>query len=248
MAVLLAGCGATFAHRSASSHKTTLRSPAAAVTSSTPSCSEGVTVNAHASCPFAERILVSDASPAAEKEEEGSETATVHLTVESPTTHEMYAVACSQASGKRIDCRAVTDAVVTLTFAAVVDARARAQGEHLTPAQARVAEGVLAQRPANPTRGMTPSQKRAYEADQERKAAAVGEMLRRREAAHEPTSRPGFYPHCRYGKQEPEYTHPDREEQENGVKSEEVRPARCLYPSGAPETAFHEEVEESRER
>ena len=199
-------------------------------------CSAGVTTNVHASCPFAESILAAYASPAAEKEEERSETAAVHLTVESPTTRRTYAVACSQqVAVKIINCRAGNDATVTLTLRALIETRAH--GERLTPVQISNGEGVLLQRPAcGPTCHMTPSEKRAYEAEQERKA----EALRQRFAP----KGPGYYPHCRYGKQEPESTHPDREERGNGVTSEEVRPARCLYPNGNPETAFQEEREQ----
>ena len=172
----LVACG--FSTRRAAVRTATVRStgtsrlPAATRPSVRP-CSAGVTANVHASCLFAESILSAYASPAAEKEEAGSETATVHLAVESPTTHETYAVACSQASGKRIDCHAGTDAVVTLTFRALIEARAH--GKRLTPVQISNDEGALAQRPAcGPTCHMTPSEKRAYEVDQNRKAQEAG--------------------------------------------------------------------------
>jgi hypothetical protein len=134
-------------------------------------CSTGVMTNVQMSCLFAENLLAAYGSPAAEKEEEDSETATVHLMVGSRE------VTCAQTRGKVIDCHARVDVVVTLTFAAVVDARARAQGQHLTFAQARIAEGVLAQRPFNPTRNMTPAQRGVYEADQNRKAEALRRSL-----------------------------------------------------------------------
>jgi hypothetical protein len=79
-------------------------------------CSTGVTANEHASCPFAERILVAYAS--ATHEENGA----VYLGVESPTTHKTYAVTCSHGGEKLVACR-TTDAEVTLTFGAVIASR-----------------------------------------------------------------------------------------------------------------------------
>jgi hypothetical protein len=124
----LAGCG------SAGTKTVTIREPkvsAAAVVkrrvakpSPKPSmrtCSAGVDVNEHASCPFARAIL---AAYTTATEENGA----VYLGIESPTTRKTYALTCSHGGTELIRCR-TTDAVVTITFNAVSKARASQQGE-----------------------------------------------------------------------------------------------------------------------
>jgi hypothetical protein len=124
--VLLAGCGSSTTTVTIPEAKT--QSPAAkAVKPQAPTpplrtCSAGVSVNAHASCPFAERILAAYAA-------HGESRGVVHLGVESPTTHKGYSVACSRYENKWIACH-TTDAEVTLSF----DAISKAGGNRPTPA------------------------------------------------------------------------------------------------------------------
>ncbi|MGD0453922.1 MAG: hypothetical protein ABSB69_10025 [Solirubrobacteraceae bacterium] len=117
----LAGCGSTTKTVTAPSPKpvASVVKPSAKrpVVPATRTCSAGVTVNAHASCPFAESILAAYAT--ATNEEHG----VVYLGVESPVTHKNYSVACSNGGEQVIACHA-TDAEVTLTFDAVSKARA----------------------------------------------------------------------------------------------------------------------------
>ncbi len=105
-------------------------------TPSTRTCSAGVTVNAHASCPFAESIL---AAYAKDKSEEQNNVVT--LGVESPDTHQSYAVACLTNAPKRIVCHA-TDAEVTLSYDAVIKARARNESS-TAPTTATCAGGIV---------------------------------------------------------------------------------------------------------
>jgi hypothetical protein len=119
---ILAGCGG-------STTKTVIVGPPKAQPATAPkvvqqqgpkrsmqTCATGVTVNEHASCSFAENIL---AAYTTATEGHGP----VYLGVESPTTHETYAVTCSHGGTALITCR-TTDAEVTLTVDAVTKARA----------------------------------------------------------------------------------------------------------------------------
>jgi hypothetical protein len=118
LAIGIVGCGSTT--RTVTIPKTAPVAKRIVKKPSALECLAGVTVNVHASCPFAERILTTYATDPNEPEH-----GVTTLGVESPVTHQNYSVACSGDGPRLIACR-TTDAKITLTFSAVINARSRA--------------------------------------------------------------------------------------------------------------------------
>jgi hypothetical protein len=139
---VLAGCGST---RTVTVNSPPPTMPVATKTvkhapqPSTRACLAGVTANAHASCPFAARILTAYAALTGE-EPAGGPT----FGVDSPTTHQHYSVHCSFAGSKRIACR-TTDAVVMLSFGAVNKARESNRSSAIPMPAPRAAEAQAQQ-------------------------------------------------------------------------------------------------------
>jgi hypothetical protein len=97
---------------------------------STRTCSPGVTANAHASCPFAERILAAYAELTG-NEPAGGPT----FRVISPTTQGDYFVHCSERGHlSLVACSTPTGAEVTLTYDAVGKARSSSRSSATPPA------------------------------------------------------------------------------------------------------------------